>query len=225
MRDIFLSRVVDGAPPSRSKGRSWGSSRSVGKRGVLTLSGATSSAGAPGVRTDLCRPSNGLALLPNREALETEYGHYVSGRMPDVLQAYTSQFRQMSTTFVMACSIVGMVVRLARLTPGKRTEWQRTWWVGAAAAAATPPSWRGAVGAVQPARHSWRGTSPRFIVALGEKHTQSSVNQILCLSDSVLCTARRDGKPSIEGDEECSCIRPECVTVSSGVCWTSNSSH
>ena len=63
----ILSRVVDGAPPSRSKGRSWGSSQSVRKRGVFMLSGASSSARAPGVRTDLRRPSNGLALVPNEK--------------------------------------------------------------------------------------------------------------------------------------------------------------
>ena len=156
-----------------------------------------------------------------------------------MLQAYTSEFRQKSTTFVMACSIVGMMEAVARLTPLKRTEWQRTWWVRAAAAAATPQrhtqlarhSRRGAAGttepvrhsrhsaagAAQPARHSWRGTSPRSIVALSEKHIKSSANQILCLPDSVLCTARWDGNRSVEGDEECSCIRPDCVVESSTV--------
>ena len=79
-----------------------------------------------------------------------------------MLQAYTSQFRQKSTTFVMACSIVGMMEAVARLTPVKRAEWQRTWWVRAAAAAATPQrhtqlarhSRRGAAGTTEPVRHS-----------------------------------------------------------------------
>ena len=197
--------------------------------------------------------------------------------MPDVLQAYTSEFRQKSTTFVMACSIVGMMGHsgtfdageahrvaenlvgtsgssrgyTAEAHPAGAAQPERYSLCGAAggvhdragaaqpvrhsrhsAAGAAQParhSWRVAAGRAQPARHSWRGTSPRSIVALSEKHIKSSANPILCVPDSVLCTARWDGKRPVEGDEECSCIGPDCVvkssTVSSGGCWTSNSSH
>ena len=104
---------------------SWGSSGSVGKRGVFTLSGAKSSAGAAGVRTDFRRPSDGLALLLNEKPwrLNTD-----TTFLEGCLTCYrlASRFRQKPTTFVIAFSIVGMMETVARLTPGKRTVWQRT---------------------------------------------------------------------------------------------------
>ena len=88
-------------------------------------------------------------------------------------------------------------------------------------------------GAAQLAGHRQRGTAGAAPVLAPSSPSVRSIPEALptrfCVSDAVLCTARWDGNRSVEGDEECSCIRPDCVvessTVSSGGCWTSNSSH
>ena len=96
--------------------------------------------------------------------------------MPDVLQAYTSEFRQKSTTFVMACSIVGMMGhsgtfdageahRVAENLVGTATSQRHTQLARhcrsstACAALLARNSWPGTASAALRARHHQRGTA------------------------------------------------------------------